>query len=108
MLALGILIIHVALEIRVGSGDVPLSPGTNPNEFESTVTFGTESVALGEVVERGGGVGAAVIGCAYPYPLEARRPSSSAEDGCSNDKVGTKTSIDVATEDRVVEAVTLG
>jgi hypothetical protein len=57
---------------------------------------------LGEPVD------AAPSECAYPYPLEARMPSTSAENRCSNDDVGTKISLDVTIEDGVVEAVALG
>jgi hypothetical protein len=101
------LTVHVALETRVGSGDVTLFQGLRPDEDEFIIILGAESVVLDENAGRGAPVDAAPVDCANAYLLEDMTPLSSVKDRGPDDEVGTKRLIDVSTEGRVAEAVTL-
>jgi hypothetical protein len=84
MLALGMLIVHVAFETRVIADDVALLHGPSTDESEFTRILGFEylesAASLGEcvVLERTIGPGIPAdptpVGCAYPFLLEDTTP----------------------------------
>jgi hypothetical protein len=106
MLALGMLIVHVALEIRVGSRFVALLQRSDSSEVGFIVTFDVGCVVLNLVMGSGDPVGPTPVGCAFPFRLGTRLSMSTENEGLEDDDTGG-TLGEVATEDRLIGTVTL-
>jgi hypothetical protein len=118
MLALGMLIVHVAFEVRIEADDVPLLHGSECDQAELVVTFGVECVEFTAALGTGYVVLSKMIGldepgedpnpvgCAYPWSLDGIRPSSLMEPGL-DDGDDTGDCEGVASKEGVVKVVPL-
>jgi hypothetical protein len=85
MFALGMLIVHVALETRVDSWFVALLQGSASGNVEFIETIDVGCVVLNMVLEFRDPVGPTPVGGAFPFSLSTRLSMSTENVGLEDD-----------------------